>query len=172
MTTRKLIAAWSLVALLMLALVGTAAAHAELVSSNPAADARLAAAPAQVTLVFSEELAPDGNLVTVTDARGAQVDLKDTALDLNDPKRVTLTVSLKAGLGDGSYNVAWQNQSSDGHSEEGNFNFSVGTAATAPSAALPATGAGADSELGLLVLAGLLLLGVGLGLGLRRRVAR
>jgi LPXTG-motif cell wall-anchored protein len=157
-----------LAALLALTLAGVASAHSNLVSSTPAAGATLATAPTKITLVFSEELSADGNLVTVTDAKGTQVDQGDTTLDLNDPNRVTVTVSLKAGLGDGAYTVSWKNLSVDGHSEEGTFNFSVGAAA-APSApaTLPATGAGDDLPIAVfLALAAALL---GLGLGIRRR---
>ncbi len=162
-----------LIALLvgLLAIVGTsgsALAHADLVSSDPADGARLAAAPATITLVFSEELKSEGNLVTVTDASGAQVDAGDSALDLNDPKRVTLTVSLKPGLGDGVYTVNWTNASTDGHSEEGTLSFTVGAAAAA-APGLPATGAATD-----LPAAGLLALAIAclvLGLSLRRQRA-
>ncbi|MCS6882709.1 MAG: copper resistance protein CopC [Oscillochloridaceae bacterium] len=115
----------------------SALAHARLISSNPANGAILSAPPDRVVLVFSEELKPDGNLITVTDASGRQVDRGDTALDLNDPKRATLTVSLQGGLGNGAYTVQWRNMSTDGHSEQGQISFSVG-AAPAP---LPATGA-------------------------------
>lgn len=157
-----------LIALLALALTGgQALAHARLVSSDPADGARLAAAPARITLVFSEELKPDGNLITVTDAAGAQVDGGDTALDLNDPKRTTITVSLKSGLGDGVYTVDWKNASTDGHAEEGSLRFTVGAATAAP-AALPSTGAGEAAPLGwLIALAAALLLG---GALLRRRL--
>lgn len=154
-------------ALLAVSLVGVASAHSDLVSSDPAEGAALDAAPAKITLVFSEELKPTGNLITVTDASGAQVDAGDTALDTGDAKRVTLTVSLKSGLGDGAYTVSWKNASTDGHSEEGSFSFRVGAAAasTAP-ATLPATGADeALPALGLVLLAAAL---AGAGLRMRR----
>lgn len=162
-----------LVALLvsLLAFAGTAGlalAHAELVSSDPADGARLAAAPAKITLVFSQELEPDGNLITVTDAAGNQVDAGDTTLDLNDPERKTLTVSLRSGLGDGAYTVSWKNASVDGHSEEGTLSFTVGAATAAPTT-LPATGTpGGVPMAGLLALAAALL---ALGLSLRRQAA-
>jgi methionine-rich copper-binding protein CopC len=147
---------------------GVARAHANLVSSDPADGARLTAAPATITLIFSEELKPDGNLITVTDAGGTQVDAGDTALDLNDPNRATLTVSLRSGLGDGTYTVRWKNVSTDGHSEEGTLSFTVGAAAAA-APGLPATGAATDvPAAGLLALAAAALL---LGLSLRRQGA-
>ncbi len=160
---------WCLVALLALALAGTASAHSNLVSSDPKDGATLAAAPPKITLVFSEELQPDSNLISVTDAGGAQVDNGDTRLDLNDPKRVTLTVTLKAGLGAGTYTISWKNMSADGHSEEGSLSFKVAAATAAPTpTSVPATGAGDAAPLGA-ILAGALLL-AGAGLGLRRWV--
>jgi methionine-rich copper-binding protein CopC len=161
-----------LAALLMFALVGTASAHADLVSSDPKDGAHLDKAPAKLTLVFSEELSPDGNLIKVTDASGAQVDNGDTTLDLNDPKRVTLTITLKSGLGNGVYTIHWKDMSADSHSLEGDLRFSVGAATTTPVAAptaLPTTGAGDEAPLGALLLSALLLAGAGLSL---RRVAR
>jgi methionine-rich copper-binding protein CopC len=158
-----------LVALLVLGFTGTASAHAELVSSDPKDGASLAKAPAKLILVFSEELQADGNLITVTDAKGAQVDNGDTTLDLSDPNRVTLTITLKSGLGDGAYKVDWKNMSTDGHAEEGSLSFSVGAAAAAAPTALPTTGAGDIPPLAAMLLGALLLAGVGLGL---RRIAR
>lgn len=157
-----------LIALLALAFGGPVSAHSDLVSSTPADGATVATAPARVTLVFSEELKAEGNLITVTDAGGAQVDAGDTALDTSDPKRVTVTVSLKRGLGNGVYMVAWKNASVDGHAEEGTLSFTVG-AATAVAPGLPATGAATDvPAAGLLALAAAALV---LGLSLRRRGA-
>ncbi len=117
---------------------GSALAHARLLSSDPVNGATLSVPPDRIVLVFSEELKPDGNLITVTDASGRQVDRGDTALDLNDPKRATLTVSLQSGPGNGAYTVQWRNVSTDGHSDRGQISFTVGVAA----APLPATGAG------------------------------
>jgi LPXTG-motif cell wall-anchored protein len=154
-------------ALLAAALPNLAFAHARLVSSDPAADARLDSAPSAITLVFSEELKPDGNSITVTDAGGAQVDAGDTKLAASDAQRRTITVSLNSGLGDGVYTVKWVNASTDGHSEEGSFSFTVGAATAAPTAALPATGSGSTIALTTIMLMGLLL--AGWGLHLRRR---
>lgn len=132
---------WLVVLAVLLALAitpGSALAHGRLVSSNPSNGATLSAPPDRIILVFSEELQPDGNLITVTDAGGRQVDRGDTALDLNDAKRATLTVSLQSGLGNGVYTVQWRNVSTDGHSDRGQISFTVGVAAVP----LPATGAG------------------------------
>lgn len=139
---------------LLLLGTGTAAAHANLVSSTPGAGTRLDAAPSAVTIVFSEELKPTGNRILVTDATGARIDNDDTTLVKSDAERKTISVTLTTGLANGIYRVAWENASTDGHSETGNFTFGVGVAAPA---ALPRTG---DTSLvagGLLLLASVLL---------------
>lgn len=126
--------------------IGVASAHAEYVSSLPAAGASVATAPTTVKVTFSEELNAQGNELKVTTG-GAVVDMGNTALDKSDADRKTVIVSLKTGLKDGVYTVNWKNSSADGHSEEGSFTFTVGTA-TAPATSAPApsnlpqTGAG------------------------------
>lgn len=165
MIARKLAIAWAVAALLVLALAGTASAHADLVSSDPKAGSLIPVAPEKITLVFSEELNADGNTIVVTDGSGARVDNDDAALDLNDASRATVVATLKSGLVDGAYTVEWTNSSADGHSEEGSFSFTVGRAATpAAPAPLPATGAGDRAPLAALLLGALLLIGAGLGL--------
>ena len=72
-------------------------AHADLESANPPAGATVAALPAKLTLTFAEEVKPDSPVVMVTGPDGKQVDAGDAAVDLNDPTRTTVTVSLYAG---------------------------------------------------------------------------
>jgi LPXTG-motif cell wall-anchored protein len=119
----------ALALVLSLGLLSVASAHAELVSSDPAAGANLTAAPSKVTLVFSEEISDkesESNF-TVTDESGATVGTGK--LDTTDLDHKTLTGALKAGLGDGIYTVAWQTITPDdnGHSE-GSFTFGVNKA--------------------------------------------
>ncbi len=118
----------SLVALLagLLALAGhpdVGGAHAALVSSVPAARATLSASPPRITLTFNERLEPAYARVSVWDAAGAQVDLKDAALDRDNPK--VLGVSLPP-LAQGRYTVRYRVLSVDGHVVEASFGFSVG----------------------------------------------
>jgi len=115
-----------LVLALSLVLFSTALAHAELVSSDPAAGAKLAKAPAKVTLVFSEEISDketESNF-TLTDETGATVGTGK--LDTNDLDHKTMSGALKAGLGDGIYTVKWNAVTPDdnGHSD-GSFTFGV-----------------------------------------------
>lgn len=105
-------------------LLSTALAHAELVSSDPAAGAKLTKAPAKITLVFSEEIDDQGSSFTVTDAKKATVGTGK--LDLNDLDHKTLIGTLNAGVGDGVYTVAWDVLTSDDKAEEsGTFTFGV-----------------------------------------------
>lgn len=158
-----------MVVALMLLSAGIASAHADYKSSIPAADSTVATAPDKVVVVFTEELKADGNELKVTDAGGAVVDKGDTTLDKSDADRTTVFVSLKSGLGNGSYTVNWKNASTDGHTEAGSFKFSVGTVASPP-AQLPTTGAADILPLeAILVGAGGFLLA---GMTLRRRLSR
>lgn len=181
---------------LSLGLFGIASAHAKLVSSDPAAGARLTAAPDEVSLEFNEEISSKANesFFTVADASGAEVGRG--VLDTEDLDRKTLTGALKSGLGDGIYTVSWQVVTpEDNGKTEGSFAFGVNadpgaqptakphdepqpTAAAQPTtaaaaqpaaqpAALPKTGAaGPDLSAFWLVAAVMLLAG---GLALRRR---
>jgi methionine-rich copper-binding protein CopC len=104
-------------------------AHAALVSSVPAARATLNALPSRVTLTFSERLEPAYARVSVWDAAGTQVDLKDPALDADNPR--ILAVSLPA-LAPGRYTVRYRVLSVDGHVVESSFVFTVAGPARRP----------------------------------------
>lgn len=168
-TIRRLV---SLLAAFVL-LLGTAqwvSAHAELVRSEPAAGSSVAAAPGQVTVYYSEEIDATKSTITVIDASGATVSQGAATPVDGDPK--AMKVALQSGLADGAYTVQWTNTSIDGHSEEGNFSFTVGATAADPAepvAQLPNTGATITSPVVILLVA----LGLGLaGLGLRRGLGR
>ena len=121
---RRIVFGIIIVLALSLGLLSTAFAHAELVSSDPAAGAKLTAAPANITLNFSEEIDEQGSSFTVTDANQATVGTGK--LDLNDLDHKTLSGTLNAGLGDGVYTVAWDVLTSDDKAEEsGTFTFGV-----------------------------------------------
>lgn len=117
-------------ALVALALVllpsGPAAAHAELVSTDPAEGAVLDTAPETVTLTFNEPIRLTSQEIAVYDAQGAPV--ASTAVATGEEVRVDLTEA--ADLPDGTYVVSWNVLSGDGHPIAGALTFSVG----APSA--------------------------------------
>lgn len=123
-----------LLAVLLAAIPATALAHAELVTTEPAAGGTLDAPPTDITLSFDGELSPDGSGFTVTDATGAEVG--SGALDLEVAERNVLRGDVTADA-DGRYEVAWSAVAIDGHREEGSFAFTVGSTQPAPDTALP-----------------------------------
>ena len=104
-------------------------AHAELRSVTPANGATLAAPPAELVLVFNEDINPAFVQVTLTRA-GAPVALADTSVS-----RGTVTAPVPAGpdVGAGSYRIAYRVVSTDGHPVSGSSEFTV-TAAPAAAA--------------------------------------
>lgn len=103
--------------------VTPASAHAQLRSSMPAAGGTVAAAPAEVSVNFSEPLEASFSTVVVRDAIGKRVDKADARLDPNDRKTMHVSVPpLKNGI----YIVEWRALTTDTHRTEGAFIFRVG----------------------------------------------
>jgi methionine-rich copper-binding protein CopC len=96
--------------------------HASLVRANPARRATLTASPDRVQLWFNEAIEPRFSGVSVWDAGGRQVDLRDVRVELEDPKR--LTVGLPS-LPRGTYRVRFRVLSVDGHVVESEFPFTL-----------------------------------------------
>ncbi|MEV8136652.1 copper resistance CopC family protein [Microbacterium aurantiacum] len=128
---QTLAAAWLAFAVLLATVLlpaSPAAAHDELVGSDPAAGSAVETLPATLTLSFSAEIAPDegASEIQVTDAAGTT---------LNDGAPVvegaTLSQAL-AGTTSGEVTVLWKVVSSDGHPISGELSFIV-TAPPAPS---------------------------------------
>jgi copper transport protein len=120
--------AWSLLVVLLagwlvggVATAGPAAAHATLVSTDPAEGARLASAPARVTLEFSEGVSLGAGYARVLAADGTRVDTGTAVVD----GRV-LTVPLRPGLPDDGYLVTYRVVSADSHPISGAYSFVVG----------------------------------------------
>jgi len=131
----------ALILALLLALLtaGSALAHANLVRSNPAANAVLDQAPAQITLEFSEAVDPHLSKIEVLFADGTVVDGSDTTRSPDDSK--VLAVSLKDSRA-GTYIVSWRALSeADGHVTSGSYVFSVGQPIDQTKANVTATGA-------------------------------
>src|SRR5215210_4954172 len=117
---------------LALALLGllvalhSAGAHARYDRSDPAADSVVAVAPQQLRVWFTQELVTQGSRLEVLDAAGNRMDAGDSRVDLNDPDRKLILVSLSP-LADGVYTVNWRSVSAeDGDDAEGTFRFGVG----------------------------------------------
>lgn len=103
----------------------TAYAHARYEYSDPAAGAMVDATPSIMRAGFTQELTLRSS-IAVTDEAGNQVDLADGRVDLDDPNRKVMLVSLPP-LPNGVYWVYYNAVSAeDGHEEGGFFSFGVG----------------------------------------------
>ncbi|PRY51162.1 copper transport protein [Geodermatophilus tzadiensis] len=103
------------------ATAGPAAAHAELVSTDPGEGARLDAVPGQVTLRFTEGVSLGAGYARVLGAGGERVDTGAPRVDGD-----TVTVPLRGDLPDTSYVVTYRIVSADSHPVSGAFAFVVG----------------------------------------------
>lgn len=142
----------------------TAAAHTDLVSSDPPDGTVLGRVPETVVLSFSGELVADGSGFEVTGPGGTVV--ATGALDLDVAERNVLRATL-ASDATGVYAIAWRSAAVDGHEAEGELSFTVesGTKPT-PDTAVPPPAAQP-----LIVAAGLLLV-LGAALVARRKPVR
>lgn len=127
-SSRFLASAALLLALWLLACPAAALAHARLIRSMPASQARMATPPDRVELWFSELLEDGFNSVEVVPVGELAVKPRNhpaygiPALDRLD--RTHLVLALEH-LGSGEYAVEWRVLSRDGHSSTGRFTFSV-----------------------------------------------
>jgi methionine-rich copper-binding protein CopC len=110
-------------AVLALAGVGPAFAHAQLNKAVPAVNGAVTTAPSEVTLNFSEKLEATFSTVIVRDAVGKRVNKADAQVDKAD--RTTMRVALDP-LMPGIYIVEWRALTADTHKTEGAFIFRVG----------------------------------------------
>lgn len=101
----------------------TAAAHAVLVSSDPAYGSTIAHEPDLVSLTFDEPVTAGQDAVTLSDADGQRVDAGSTTT--TDGGR-TVRRHLRAGLPDGTYLLGWSLLSADGHLVSGSIVFGIG----------------------------------------------
>jgi copper transport protein len=109
----------------------------------------LGAAPAKVTLVFTEPVTPAGVGIRVYGPSGAQV---ASAVEVRGAVLVAAVASSEAG----TYVVLWQVYSADTHPSRGAFAFSVGAPGANPYATLlsePEAGTATPVGLGLQALA-------------------
>ena len=109
-----------IVPLLLLLATGEANAHAFLDHAEPRVGNKVAMAPHQVTLWFTQKLEAAFSTITVTNAAGERVDTGKTRVSGNQ-----MSISLRSG-GAGTYRVTWHVLSVDTHTTDGNFAFQVG----------------------------------------------
>ena len=123
-----------------------AAAHAELVGTDPKDGSVLDAPPGALALTFNEPVQVRSDSVTVLAADGTPVEAAAV------PVGATVAITPSTRLGDGTYVVSWRVISLDAHPIAGAFSFSVGGPSTTgvdvvvpePSAALVAVRAAAQ----------------------------
>ncbi|HLZ73027.1 MAG TPA: CopD family protein [Dehalococcoidia bacterium] len=138
-------------------------AHAVLIRSDPAQNARLTASPAKIDLFFSEGLDHKFSTISVRDTTGGRHE-KGAVSFTNDPTEMTVGVN---PLSPGFYTIAWTTVSAvDGHRLDGTFPITVlnadgsnpaGTPPAATGGGGGATGiSGFDSALRWLLLLGLI----------------
>jgi copper transport protein len=138
----------ALVAILAaLAVVPTAGAHAQLISTTPANDAVVDAAPAGVSLRFSEPVEAAFGAIRVYDARATRVDDGD----VDRPSSREVRTGIDRRLGRGTYTVTWRVVSADGHPVSGAFVFHVDEPGANPAGvAAQVLGGGTPSSVTLL----------------------
>lgn len=125
-TARRLAAVLVLSTALLAIPCAPALAHAQLLSTEPAADAKLAESPDQVQLRFSEPVEAEFSPVEVYDSGGDRVDEDNARVDPDDARVVLVDLE---ELPEGSYTVEWRVTSIDGHVVDGTYGFAVGEAA-------------------------------------------
>jgi methionine-rich copper-binding protein CopC len=109
-----------IIPLLLLLATGEAAAHAMLDHAEPRVGNKVATAPREVTLWFTQKLEPAFSTITVTNAAGERVDGGKARVSGSQ-----MSVSLRPG-GAGTYHVTWHVLSVDSHTTDGSFTFQVG----------------------------------------------
>jgi copper transport protein len=107
-----------------LVLPATAAAHAYLVRTVPAASVVLNSPPASVQLTYDEAVEPRFALISVTNPAGRQ---ETTApVSRSQGNADTLIVPLRPHLAEGWYLIYWRAISVDGHPVSGAFTYAIG----------------------------------------------
>ncbi len=121
---RRLLVVAGLVALLHALLLSLgaspAAAHATLVSTDPAEGEVLAETPDVVTFTFDERVSLTDQGIRVFDAQGEPVSADASSTD------TVVTADLPDELDDGTYVVTYRVVSADGHPIAGSLTFSIG----------------------------------------------
>lgn len=121
-------------------------AHAEPERANPPINGRVATAPAILEVWFTEEVATDNVSLIVNGPDGIRADLGDAAVDLFDPERKHVTVSLRPNLPAGNYVVQWHTVSAtDGDAADGFISFFVETGSPSASPVASPIASGGDA---------------------------
>ena len=109
-----------IIPLLLLLATGEASAHAFLDHAEPRVGNKVATAPREVTLWFTQKLEPAFSTITVTNSAGQRIDTGKTRVSGSQ-----MSISLRPA-GTGTYHVTWHVLSVDTHTTDGSFAFQVG----------------------------------------------
>lgn len=105
---------------LVVVAVAVASAHMAVQKTMPEADAVLSESPHHIRIWFTQSPDPAISRLTLEGAGGA-VDLGDT--QVQDDK--SLMAMLPSQLAAGAYTVQWRTAGDDGHTQRGDFAFTV-----------------------------------------------
>jgi methionine-rich copper-binding protein CopC len=106
-----------------------ASAHARYISSTPSDGETVTESPAQIEVVFNQELSRSEGLPTMVVTNDAGDVIAEGAV-LNESDRTRIAVEVPPLLPDGRYTVIWHNISDeDGDEAQGAFHFFIGGAA-------------------------------------------
>lgn len=120
---RRLLAGFVAAVALVLAAAGPASAHATLERTDPSDGSVLSVQPAVIAAQFDESVGVSADSLRVFDPSGQRVDNGTTT---HGAQNDIVTVSVRSGLGNGTYTVAWHVISADSHPISGAFTFSIG----------------------------------------------
>ena len=142
MPIRRLLAVLTLSGLAMLVAATPAFAHAELVGSNPAKDASIAAAPQRIQLTFNETVSPEA--ITVAGPSGTQWTVGQLAVE-----GPVVTAPVRAIGPAGKYTISYRVLSDDGDPVSGTVEFTLTAEATgAPPSSSTSAAPASDSDAG------------------------
>lgn len=118
-----LVSALTVVMSCVVILTGTSAAnaHADGVTTSPVDNTQVAA-PALISVTFTEELVLEYSSLTLFDGAGNPVPQDPATLDASG---TVLSSAIPESLAAGTYRVAWHALSVDGHESDGVFFFEV-----------------------------------------------
>lgn len=120
---RRLSAGFIAAIALVLAVAAPASAHATLERTDPSDGAVLAVQPAVIAAQFDESVGVSADSLRVFSPTGQRVDNGNTTHGASSD---IITISLRSGLGNGTYTAAWHVISADSHPVSGAFSFSIG----------------------------------------------
>ena len=115
--------------------VSPAAAHTDLVSSDPTDGQTLKKPPSTISLTFGEDLLTGGNRLVAQDQDGV-------AVEIGAPQvaGTVLSATWPGSAAQGTYTVSYRTVAQDGHPLEGKVRFTIASpAATSPTAATAAS---------------------------------